>query len=263
MKEQSLKKKNIGVVQEIELKEIVEPSVKIRSMIDDLKLKDLADSILLIGLMQPILVSRNGKKFEVIVGHRRFLACKRLGMKKISALVVTDRGASADVMKLHENLVREDINVVDEAKYLQSVMKRKNIKQNELAKVIGRTAGYVSQRLGILEYPIELREAVTNGEITFSVARELSRIDDLGIMNGYLIHARQSGANSSVIIQWVEDYELQKKLAAGGDGLGGINYSGKQLEEICLPCAICNGVKPISQEVMMRVCLDCRKEIGP
>lgn len=262
MKKEEVKKTRAGVVQEIELKEIEEPKIRIRTVLDEEKMKELASSILLVGLMQPILVSRNGKKFEIVVGHRRYLACKKLGMKKMSAIVVTDRGSNVDVMKLHENLVREDINVVDEAKYLVVLMKRKNLKQQDLAKIIGRTAGYVSQRLAIMDYPIELREAVEHGEITFTVARELSRIDDIGVLNGYLIHAKQSGANSTVISQWVEDYELQKKLASGGDGSSVANYLGGALQEISMPCAVCNGVKPITDTVMMRVCVECKKELG-
>jgi ParB/RepB/Spo0J family partition protein len=249
-------------VQELDLKVIQEPEIKIRSRIDEEGLKDLMESIKLVGLLQPVLVSKNGSRFEIVVGHRRFLACKKLGLKKIKAIVVLDRMAKLEVMKLHENLAREDVNVVDEAEYLARVMEKEKITQNALAKLIGKSEGYVSQRMGVLNYPPELRGALEKGEIPFSVARELARVDDVLIMSGFLEHARRSGANCNVVNDWVADFVFSKKLAEGGEVGEMWQGKGGEVQELHLPCCVCNLVKPVSQEVMLRVCLDCRKELG-
>lgn len=252
----------VGAVQVIEMKLIEEPHVKVRTSFDAEKMSELVDSISMLGLLQPILLSPDGKKYEIIAGHRRFLACKRLKLKTIPAVVVGDPQASLDVMKLHENLVREDINVVDEAEFLDKIMTKKKLSQKMLAKLIGRTEGYVSQRLAVIEYPVELREAVQNGEIGFTVARELSRIDDLTTLVGYLVHAKQSGANSTVVKNWVEDYELQKKLAQGGEATSSPTALVGQSDVVSLPCAVCNEVKVITDTVMVRVCVECRGKLG-
>jgi len=175
--------------------------------------------------------------------------------------VVEVDGVVADVMKLHENLKREDVNVVDEAFFLRDVMKRDKLTQKELAKAIGRTEGYVSQRLDLLAGDPKILEALYEGKITFAVARELNRIDDETVRRQYLYHAVTGGLNSTTAQKWVEDYLRARDAQEGYVRTVGGGNGQEKVEVLSLPCAVCQEVKPVTEEKMVRICFTCAKEL--
>ena len=157
----------------------------IRSAIDEDKLQELAASLSQYGLMQPIVVREKhieGKPtgtFDVISGHRRLSAAKDiLGWEQISAIVAPNEVPENTklAMQLVENLQREDVSPLDEAKAFKRLRDEFNMQQQEISKMVSKTEAYVSQRLSLLTLSHKLREQVHQGTLGVGKAVELAKI---------------------------------------------------------------------------------------
>ena len=157
-----------------------------RKHFDSEKLKELAESIRQDGLQQPIKVRPSGGgKFAIMMGERRWRACQELGMKEILAIVedqetcqrISDGKVSLEVLALVENLHRENLNPLEEAEAFKNLVSC-GLSIRKLAQRIGKSAAYVSERIGLLEMGEQPRQLLLSGQINYSQARQLSREKD-------------------------------------------------------------------------------------
>jgi len=251
-------------VKEILLSQIKEPSEAIRSKIDPEALKELANSIDEIGLIQPILVKpAKGGTYEIIAGHRRYLAHKILKKKTIKAIVTeTDRINDA-LIKLHENIFRENISPVEEAKWIKYMTEKLGLTQKQLAEKIGKSTAYISERLKLLEIPKELQKAVDQGQIGISVALTLARVDDEREMKRLLNYAIDSGASTQTVEMWVHDWELSKlDDEESKEALTQYYQATVQNTEIKFQCFACKGYYNLNETIAVRLCNNCYQELN-
>ena len=110
-------------------------------------IKELAETLDKDGLLQPIVVREDGDQYEIIAGERRYRAAKSLGWETIPAIVKNMDDDQAASLALIENLQREDLNPIDEAKAYTNLMKLNNLTQTALAKDMGKSQSYVAKRL--------------------------------------------------------------------------------------------------------------------
>lgn len=139
---------------------------------------DLVKSIQSVGLKQPplLMLTKEGK-YLVVFGNRRVLACKEAGLQKISALVVSQTTEQTRIQdQLAENYGRKNLDCIEEAQIFKK-LKDQNYTATELAKIIGLSESYISQRLQLLKLPPALQKALKDGKIEFAHARELLRIE--------------------------------------------------------------------------------------
>ena len=149
-----------------------------RTIFDEDALKELADSIKENGVFQPIIVKKSIKGYDVIAGERRLRASKLAGKKTIPAII---RQISDDKMAeiaLLENLQREDLNALEEAKAYKSLIDKLNITQEHLAKKVSKSRSHITNMLGLLRLPGEVQDMITKGELTMGHARALSKLED-------------------------------------------------------------------------------------
>ena len=149
-----------------------------RTIFDEDALKELADSIKENGVFQPIIVKKSIKGYDVIAGERRLRASKLAGKKTIPAII---RQISDDKMAeiaLLENLQREDLNALEEAKAYKSLIDKLNITQEQLAKKVSKSRSHITNMLGLLRLPGEVQDMITKGELTMGHARALSKLED-------------------------------------------------------------------------------------
>ncbi|MEM2661210.1 MAG: ParB/RepB/Spo0J family partition protein [Nitrososphaeria archaeon] len=167
--------------EEIEIEKIDSSYFSLRK-IDEEFLKELMNSIKYCGLLQPILVRRSGDRFVVIAGNHRLEACKRLGWKKIKALVTDISLEESFLLQVAENLQRNTkINVVAEARGYKWLIER-GWTLNQIAKKIGKSDKYVSARIRIIEklhpYILEKLSLGKYKHLTPSHAEQLALIND-------------------------------------------------------------------------------------
>jgi ParB family chromosome partitioning protein len=148
------------------------------------KVSDLQALIKAQGLLQPVGVAErggpNGEPFQLVFGSRRREACKRLNWSRIDAKVAPKKASNIDLFfwKLGENSGRKDLSPMEEARAFHKVIDKYSIAAKDLARRLGKTDGYVSQRLALLKLPEEVQEAVEEGRITATHAREIARVTD-------------------------------------------------------------------------------------
>lgn len=164
----------------------VEPrSDQPRKQFDREALEALADSIAAYGVLQPILVRQNPNfegNYEIIAGERRWRAAKMAGLSEIPAIVLEGDDLKVAKISLIENLQREDLNPVEEAMAMQSLVERYYMTQEELAQQIGKSRSAVTNALRLLDLPPAVLEMVENGELTAGHARALLGMKDHQMM---------------------------------------------------------------------------------
>ena len=162
---------------EINLDKITAGRYQPRQEFDDVKIQELADSIKKHGVLSPILVREVGlDKFEVIAGERRLRAAKMAGLKTIPCLIDQKEDQDALISALIENLQREDLNPVEEARGLDRLKREFGLTQNEVASSTGKARSTVANSLRILSLPASVLELLALGKIEKGHAKLLASI---------------------------------------------------------------------------------------
>ena len=159
---------------EIDLSELRANPYQPRKNFDEEALNELASSIKEHGVFQPIIVKKSIKGYEIIAGERRFRASKLAGMQTIPAIVKDFSDEEMMQIALLENLQRENLTSIEEAKAYKSM----NITQDELAKKVGKSRSHVTNILGLLKLPASVQDMVLYNKLSMGHARVLSKLDD-------------------------------------------------------------------------------------
>lgn len=249
------------VVKEIDLAVIDEPRGRIRMEIDQDEVKSLADSIAQIGLLQPIIVRADGQRYEIIAGHRRFLAFRLLGRVRIPAMVRDLDDAATAVARATENLGRVDLSPIEEAATYADLRDNYGLSPDQIGKEMGKSPGVVKRRLDLLKMPPQLQKAVHLKKISYGVAEELWRLGDEGVIDYYLGYAVDHGVTVAVARQWVNDHRRSQSRIDNDVGGGGGAPMPLESKPIYLTCEICNGPTPLEDAKNITICKGCHMGI--
>lgn len=163
---------------EIPLSEIRSNPYQPRKTFNDASLQELADSIKEYGVVEPIIVKKSVKGYEIVAGERRTKAALLAGLKTVPAIVKDFSDSDMMEIALLENIQREDLNPIDEAESVSDIIRVKGYTQEEFARRFGKSRSYITNLLGILKLPKEVQAKVKEGKISLSHARSLSKIED-------------------------------------------------------------------------------------
>ncbi|NLM62971.1 MAG: ParB/RepB/Spo0J family partition protein [Mollicutes bacterium] len=149
-----------------------------RKTFDEGSIDELASSIKEHGVIQPIIVKKSIKGYEIIAGERRFRASKKLGLETIPAIIRDFTDEQMMEIALLENLQRENLNAIEEAIAYQSMIDKLNLTHEQLAKKVGKSRSHITNMLGLLRLPKEVQDMITKKEISMGHARVLSKLED-------------------------------------------------------------------------------------
>ena len=156
----------------------VEPNInQPRKSFDDDKIDDLAESIKVHGVLQPIIVTKKGDYYQIIAGERRWRASKKAGLKTIPAIVRDYDERKIREVALIENLQRQDLNALETAKAIKELMEEHSLTQEEIAKTLGKSRSAIANTLRILNLDERVQELVADGKISEGHARTLASIE--------------------------------------------------------------------------------------
>ncbi len=141
------------------------------------KIEELAQSIKAYGLIQPVVVRRAGSSYQLVVGERRYLACRSLGWKTISAALKNLSDNDMATIALIENLQRENLNFIEEAMGFVSLIKNFNLTQEILAQRLGKSQSTIANKIRLLKLSTPVREALLQNSLSERHARALLRLD--------------------------------------------------------------------------------------
>ena len=166
-------------VQKINISQIVPNPLQPRKNFKNEDLKELSSSIKNQGLIQPIIVKpTDDNQFQIIAGERRWRACQLNGMHEVDCVIKDLDETSVLEAALIENIQREDLNVIEEANAYKGLINIKNINNESLAKLIGKSPSHVSNILRLLELDKQIQEMVINGYLSMGHARALIGVPD-------------------------------------------------------------------------------------
>ena len=248
-------------IAEVGLSLIDEPKAIVRMEISAEAISELAQSISEIGLLQPILLRKDGERYEVIAGHRRFLAHKELGLKTIKSVVRVMTDQEAAVSRATENLARVDLTPIEEAAIFRDLYESHNVSLEQIGARVGKSVTLVKRRMDLLKMPPQLQEAVHKKQISISVAEELWPITDIFVLDYYLSFALEGGCTSSVARTWCKEWRDTERRKAAGNVEGGGVLSPFEPRPVYVACDLCVGPMEIGQETVLRVCPVCHKTI--
>ena len=173
---------SVGLSATLRLSELVPGQYQPRTRMDEGALYELAESIKVQGIMQPILVRRltsgaNGGKYEIIAGERRFRAAALAGLDSLPVLIRDVPDESAAAMALIENIQREDLNPLEEAQGLQRLVKEFGLSHELAAQAVGRSRSAASNLLRLLNLAEPVQTMLMAGDLDMGHARALLALD--------------------------------------------------------------------------------------
>lgn len=163
---------------EVELSSIHPNPNQPRKYFDEDELADLADSIKREGLLQPILIRKDKKGYQIVAGERRWQASKLAGLERIPVKIVEMDDAQTLRVALIENLQRTDLNAIEEAQGYKELMKVGGLTQAELAEAVSKSRSAIANTLRLLDLPEEVQKLVFEGKLSAGHARTVLTISD-------------------------------------------------------------------------------------
>lgn len=170
----------------IDINTIIANENQPRTHFENEKIQELAVSISQNGLLQPIVVRPYGDVYQIVVGERRYRACKVAGLDEIPCIIQEYDENQTATAALVENIQRENLSAIEEALAYQSLLDSQNLTQEELAKQLGKSQSTIANKLRLLQLPITVQEAVKKKEITERHARALLQLDSTAKRNNML-----------------------------------------------------------------------------
>lgn len=148
-----------------------------RKNFDDDSLEELANSIKADGVIQPIVVRKVGDKYEIIAGERRFRASKLAGLEKVPIIIKNVSDRKARELALVENIQRENLNPIEEAISLKTLMEEYKLTQQELSDIVGKSRSYIANNLRLLNLSDYIKDYLIRGELSPSQGRTLLSLE--------------------------------------------------------------------------------------
>src|ERR1700704_3241801 len=162
--------------------DLIDPStLQPRTVFDDAKLDELARSISANGVVQPLLVRRKGGRYELIAGERRWRAAQLAGLTRIPAVVRNVSDDKVLELALIENIQREDLNPIEEARAYKKLIETLGLTQEIVAERVGRDRSYITNYLRLLRLPDDLQELLQTGRLSTGHARTLLGLEHVDL----------------------------------------------------------------------------------
>ena len=158
---------------EVEIDLIQPGPMQPRTHFDEGSLEGLADSIRTHGIVQPLLVRRQGDRYELIAGERRWRAARLAGLSKVPVVVREVPDQDLLEIALIENIQREDLNPIEEAQAYKRLIENVGLTQEALASRVGRDRSYITNYLRLLKLPDDLQKLVVEGRLSTGHARTI------------------------------------------------------------------------------------------
>lgn len=151
-----------------------------RTRFDDTALQELAASIKASGVLQPVLVRRQGDGYQLVAGERRLRAAQLAGLEKIPAILKQVDDRQMMELALIENIQREDLNPIDEAKAYKALVTTVGLTHDQLSQRVGKQRSSITNALRLLSLPVEVQEMVSRGTLSAGHARALLGLESSG-----------------------------------------------------------------------------------
>lgn len=187
--------KLLGNMVEVALEDIYPNPNQPRTYFDETALQELAKSIEALGVIQPITLRKDGSRFEIISGERRFRASKLAGLKSIPAYIRLVNDQELLEMALVENIQREDLDAIEVALTYQRLLDEIGLTQETLSHRLGKERSTITNSIRLLRLTPEVQQAIRNGEISAGHGRAIISLEDPRLQQQLFEKIRREGLN--------------------------------------------------------------------
>lgn len=251
-----------GQIQLIKMDMIDRPVKVARELIDPEKVRELAESIREVGLLEPVILRPSNGRYEMVAGDRRYLAHKLLGEKQIKAIVRELDDRETVVIRGIENLQRVDLTPSEEARVYLALKEDGGLSANEICRRTGKTLMTIRRYLNFSQCPDWVRIAVDRKQISLSALETLQEIVDPDAFKYHFEMAAANGVTEKVARLWVDDH-LKSMSGSFYNEVGSIPPDNlcEPSKPVFMTCEVC--LNPVEIKVVSNlvVCRDCRKKV--
>lgn len=182
-----------------------------RKSFNEEKLEELAASIIENGLIQPVILRKADKGYEIVAGERRWRACRKAGLKEIPCIIREFTDEQNMLIAIIENMQREDLNPVEEAEGLNQMIVNFGMTQEQVSKSVGKSRPYITNALRLLKLPSEIREMLLANQLSAGHARAIAGISDTEKQIQLAEYAIKEGLSVREIEKIIKEENTPKK----------------------------------------------------
>jgi len=224
---------------------------------DDEEIAALGESILRVGLLNPLSVVKVGDNYLVIAGHRRLEACRRVGLETVPCIAYSGGTAKVKEISFAENMFRADLSAVEIAAGIADLYKSEIMGVKEIAGALHRSEAWVDGQISMLSWPDKILEAIHDRRISVAAARNLVAVGDDSYRRFLLDQAVANGATARVTAAWLQAWSAQlpaveavelKPAPAGERAMPALPQA---------PCICCGTVQRTDALSMVMICSGC------
>ncbi|MEH7109181.1 ParB/RepB/Spo0J family partition protein [Bacillus sp. JJ1764] len=191
-------------VQEIKLQELRPNPYQPRKVFQQETIDELKASIIEHGILQPLVVRKSIKGYEIVVGERRYRAAKEAGLETIPAVVRTLSEQQMMELAVLENLQREDLNPIEEGQAYHTLMEKLKLTQEEVAKRLGKSRPHVANHIRLLSLPPKIQEFISEGKISMGHGRALLGLRQKAKLSMVVDKIIQESLNVRQLEKWIQ-----------------------------------------------------------
>ena len=229
--------------------------------IDAVRFQELVDDIRERGILQPVIVTPNEARWRVSAGWRRCLAAREAGLLVVPCVVKTMDEYDEVATTARENLHREALHPVEEGAMFAAMHEGQHLTISGIAEKVGKSPTYISDRLAVVRGPEDVRTALLDGGVTFSVALELIKVAHDADRAWLLYHAVRDGATAQIAREWVKKKILERQSAPNTPALAPGTPAYEEPPVVLVACEWHLGQSPASSMHYVRYCPACYIEV--
>jgi ParB family chromosome partitioning protein len=162
----------------VDIDDVKPNAMQPRKQFDEEALASLAESIETYGVIQPIMLRKNDRGYELVAGERRWRAARKAGLREVPAIVRDLNEEENALFAMIENMQREDLNPMEEAAAFRNIMDTYDLTQEEMSKSVGKSRPYIANTLRLLKLPQDIRDMIVRSELTLGHANAIGAIKD-------------------------------------------------------------------------------------
>lgn len=245
----------------VPLSSLSAPSGPLRNQMDQGQLEELARSIQLVGLLQPLTVKETENGYEVVAGHRRLMACRMCGLAEVAVMIREAEDEQQAAVMMSENLQRADLTPIEEARALRQMVDVLGYAIEKCAHATSRSEAWVRGRLELLTWPMVAVNAIAEGRASVASLKPLMDIEDATERDRLLACAIDAGATAAVTRVWAQ--QAQGFASPSTEGLSGRSAAMVGIGDVVvsMPCYSCRETKDAFSLQVLRVCRPCIAEL--
>lgn len=245
----------------INLSDLSMPDFEAHKQVSDDHIAEITQSIKEIGIIEPIIVRKKDKSYEIIAGCIRYRCAKIAGLKSAPCIILSLDDKAAEVMKIHENIKRIPLDHVDQGNTFVMMRDKFLMTENDISAIVGKSIAYISQHISLVSHDEELIRAVRDKRISFSQARELMKVDDRSERHRLLRFCENEGATVEVLKNWIKDYKNSKLLKSPVSDSGESTSYIQERPQDWRTCQACLKATNISDIRQLFLCPPCESAL--